>query len=620
MTPRHPGKTIPTEPGVYQFFDDRDRVLYVGKARNLRNRLSSYFQSPDNLHPRTAAMVLAADHVEWMVTRSEIEALVLENSLISTLQPHYNVRLKDDKSYPWLALGTKDPWPRPQITRGTRKKGTRYFGPFVHARSLRQTVDLLLPIFPLRSCPDSKFLRHQRSGRPCLLADIDRCSAPCVSKVSAEEYARHIEGFVSFFSGEVAPIRDRIASAMVEASEHRNYERAAKLRDQLVAIDEAAQAQQVVLGEHEFLDVVGLSTNELQVAVAIVRIRHGRIVGQGLSVGDLVEDLDLATLTATVLRDAYGKVSVDIPSTIAVRQAPSEDDPVGAWMGERRQGLVKFVSPQRGARLSMLELAERSARDELKRDGMRRSVDHNARSRALVEIQEALLLERPPFRIECFDMSHLQGRSYVGSMVVFEDGLPLKAAYRHFAIKTVDGNDDFAAMAEVLRRRMARWEEDSLGAKRFGAKADLLLIDGGLGQLSAVTTVLDDLGMSDAVEVASLAKRFEEIYRPGSSIPVRLPRGSEALFMLQRLRDEAHRFAITFHRSKRAKAVFATGLEGIEGVGPRRIEQLLNQFGTIEELRKQTVESIVRNTSLSQVLAQRLVNALRAREAESIDG
>jgi len=620
MAPRHPGKAIPTEPGVYQFFDDKNRVLYVGKARNLRSRLSSYFQAPDKLHPRTAAMVASADHVEWMVTTTEVEALVLENSLINGLQPRFNVRLKDDKSYPWLAIGTKEPWPRPQVTRGARRKGVRYFGPFVHARSLRQTVDLLLPIFPVRSCPDSKFKRHERSGRPCLLADIDRCSAPCVGRVSEAEYESLVQGFVRFFSGEVAPIRKSLEISMSTAASERNYERAAKFRDQLEAIDHAAQAQQVVLSQREFLDVIGLASDDLQLAMAVVHIRHGRIVGQNLSVADLVEDLDPEALIATVLRDIYGKAAVDVPSIIALRVVPREHDAVGTWLSEQRNGPVSFVVPQRGARLAMMELAERSARDELKRDSMRRSVDHNARSKALLEIQEALGLERPPFRIECFDMSHLQGRSYVGSMVVFEDGLPLKSAYRHFAIKTVPGNDDFAAMAEVLRRRMLRFDDEDERGRRFGARADLLLIDGGLGQLSAVTTVLDELNKADAVEVASLAKRFEEVYRPGSSVPIRLPRGSEALFLLQRVRDEAHRFAISYHRSKRAKAVFATGLEGIKGLGPARINRLLGAFGTLEKIKTASLEEISAQSGISQELARSVAEALSLREAESVDG
>ena len=565
-------------------------------------------------------MVQQADHVEWMVTQTEVEALVLENSLINTLQPHYNVRLKDDKSYPWLAISTKEPWPRPMITRGSRRKGVRYFGPFVHARALRQTVDLLLPIFPMRSCPDSKFQRHERSGRPCLLADIDRCSAPCVGRVTEDDYEKLIQGFVRFFSGDVAPIRKNLESAMAEAAQERNYERAAKLRDQLMAVDQAAQAQQVVLGEGEFLDVIGLSANDLQLAMAVVHVRHGRIVGQNLSVADLVEDLTPEDLMATVLRDIYGKSSMGVPATIAMRVTPGIDDAVKAWLEAKRNAKVSFVTPQRGARVSVLELAERSARDELRRDAMRRSVDHNARSKALVEIQQALGLERPPYRIECFDMSHLQGRSYVGSMVVFEDGLPLKSAYRHFSIKTVDGNDDFAAMAEVLRRRMDRWDEEGEPGRRFASKADLLLIDGGLGQLSAVTKVLEDLGKTDVVEVASLAKRFEEVYRPGSSTPIRLPRGSEGLFLLQRIRDEAHRFAITFHRSKRAKAVFSTGLEEVKGLGPKRIERLLTTFGTLENLRTASIEQIANDARISQELATAVVAALRQPEAESSDG
>jgi excinuclease ABC subunit C len=595
MALRPPTTSIPDEPGCYQFLDDKGRVLYVGKARSLRSRVTSYFQDARNLHPRTAQMVASADRLVWTVTSTEVEALILEVSLIQSFQPRFNIRLKDDKSYPWLAISTGSPWPRPLVTRGERRKGSRYFGPFGHTRSLRRTVDLLLPTFPLRTCSDQKFGRHERSGRPCLLFDIRRCSGPCIGAVDHETYAKHLEGFTRFFSGEADPIIRDLESSMRKAAESRDYERAARLRDGIEAMREAAESQQLVLADTDDLDVVGMASDDLQVAAVILHVRHGRIVGRGSSVADLVEDHDEHGLTGIVLRDFFGDPAATIPPVIASRATPDDPDALAAWLESRRGGRVRLTQPKRGLKEGLVEMAERNASEELGRDRLRRASDHNARSRALLELQEALGLSSPPFRIECYDMSHLQGTSYVGSMVVFEDGLPVKSAYRHFKIKTVEGNDDFAAMTEVLERRMRRWTEDpNLGGRRgFASPADLLLIDGGLGQLGVVVNVLERLGLSEATEIASLAKRFEEVYRPGSSIPIRLPRGSEGLFLLQRVRDEAHRFAISFHRSTRGKAMTARLLDGIPGLGPSRQQRLLERFETIETVRGLDIETLI---------------------------
>jgi len=612
MPLRPPTTSIPDEPGCYQFLDDKGRVLYVGKARSLRSRVSSYFQDPRHLHARTAQMVAQADRLEWTVTSTEVEALILEVSLIQTFQPRFNIRLKDDKSYPWLAITTGSEWPRPIVTRGQRRRGNRYFGPFGHTRSLRRTVDLLLPTFPLRTCADSKFDRHQRSGRPCLLFDIRRCSGPCIGAVDAATYASDLEGFTRFFSGEADPIIRDLESSMSDAAAAMDYERAARLRDGVEAMKEAAESQQLVLADSDDLDVVGLAADDLQVAAAVLHVRHGRIVGRGSSVADLVEDHDEGGLTAIVLRDFYGDPAAVIPPIVATRTKPEDPDALTAWLESRRATRVRLTQPQRGLKQGLIEMAERNAAEELGRDRLRRASDHNARSKALLELQQALDLDVPPFRIECYDMSHLQGTSYVGSMVVFEDGLPVKSAYRHFNIKTVEGNDDFAAMAEVLERRLRRWSEEpqSGGRRGFASPADLLLIDGGLGQLGVVVEVLDRLGLSEATEVASLAKRFEEVYRPGSSLPIRLPRGSEGLFLLQRVRDEAHRFAISFHRSKRGKAMTARVLDGIAGLGHGRIERLTQRFGTIEAMRNRSLEELQAESWLPDHVATALFERL----------
>jgi len=631
MALRPPTTSIPDQPGCYQFLDDKGRVLYVGKARSLRSRVSSYFQDPRNLHPRTAQMVAQADRLEWTVTSTEVEALILEVSMIQSFQPRFNIRLKDDKSYPWLAITAESTWPRPLVTRGVRRRGNRYFGPFGHTRSLRRTVDLLLPTFPLRTCGDAKFGRHERSGRPCLLFDIRRCSGPCIGAVDHETYAGYLDGFTRFFSGEADPIISNLEAAMQEAAASQNYEQAARMRDGVEAMREAAESQQLVLADTDNLDVVGLASDDLQVAAAVLHVRHGRIVGRGSSVADLVEDHDAEGLTGIVLRDFYGDPAATIPPVIATRSAPEQSEALTSWLAAGRAARVVLTQPRRGLKHGLVEMAERNAAEELGRDRLRRASDHNARSKALVELQESLDLPSPPFRIECYDMSHLQGTAYVGSMVVFEDGLPVKAAYRHFKIKTVAGNDDFAAMAEVLERRLRRWEEaPQSGSRRgFASPADLLLIDGGLGQLGVVVEVLDRLGLSEATEVASLAKRFEEVYRPGGSLPIRLPRGSEGLFLLQRIRDEAHRFAISFHRSTRGKAMTARILDGVPGLGPSRQERLLEQFGSIDGVRALSVDELAAVPWLPEGVARALferihedddVVVLRSDEADSADG
>ena len=594
--------------------------------------MSSYFQDPSGLHPRTAQMVAAADRVEWIVTTTEVEALVVEFSMIQSFQPRYNVRLKDDKSYPWLALTTGEEWARPLVTRGARRKKTKYFGPFAHPRSLRRTIDQLLPIYPLRTCADSKFERHVRSGRPCLLFDIQRCSGPCVGEVDAETYATYVEGFSSFFGGHVQPILDQLQAKMSEAAEVQNYETAARYRDGIEAVNDAAQSQELVLSDTDNLDVVGIMADDLQVTAIALHVRHGRIVGRSSSTADLVEDLDEGSLCAAVLRDLYGDPAATVPPAILVAVLPTDTNILRAWLQERRGFPVEIRVPQRGQKRHLLEIAERNATEEQGRDRLRRASDYNARSKALLEIQEALGLDRPPFRIECYDMSHLQGTAYVGSMVVFEDGIPTKSAYRHFSVRTVEGNDDYAAMAEVLQRRLRRWNEESpMDHRGFATPADLLLIDGGPGQLGVVVAALAAAGLEDKVAVASLAKRFEEVFRPGRQEPIRLARGSEGLFLLQRIRDEAHRFAIGFHRTTRGKAMTTSLLDGIPGLGPTRRARLLERFGSVRGVQEASRDDLASEDWLPRTVAQGIFDHLHpslagdattslSRQADSSDG
>jgi len=614
---RPPTGDIPDAPGSYQFYDADGRVLYVGKAKSLRHRLPNYWQDPVALPPRTAQMVAHADHVEWVVVATEVEALMLEYSLIQAHQPRFNVRLKDDKSYPWLAVTVSEEWPRPMVYRGRKRKGVRYFGPFGHVGALRETLDLLLRSFPVRTCSDTKFRRHERLGRPCLLYDIERCSGPCVGAVGHDEYARMLDDLMTFVCGETAPIVRRLEREMTEASAAFEYERAARLRDQLVAVRKAAETQQMVTEKPEDFDVVGIADDDLEAAVQVFHVRRGRVVGRGGFVADKVEDLSSAQFTARVVEQLYGAQGADVPRRILVPEEPESPSVLGEWLGRVRGGPVTIAVPKRGAKRALQETVVRNAREDLTRHRLRRATDHNARSRALMELQDALGLAQAPLRIECYDMSHLQGTDYVGSMVVFEDALAKKSDYRKFAVKHVPGNDDYAAMCEVLTRRLTalladrrreltdraaraatadvqQLEEqpadlDALGVRaprrRFAYTPQLLLLDGGKGQLGVGIQVLEELGLTGQVELAALAKQFEEVYRPGNPTPIRIPRGSEALYLLQRVRDEAHRFAITFHRSKRGSRMTASVLDGVPGLGPTRRARLVKELGGVRALR-----------------------------------
>jgi excinuclease ABC subunit C len=609
--------TIPELPGSYQFKDEFGRVIYVGKATNLRQRLSSYFQDPVHLHPRTAQMVATATSVEWMTVRNEVEALILEYSLIKQHRPRFNVRLRDDKSYPFLAITLDEEWPRAVVVRGTKKRGVRYFGPYPHAYAIRETLDLLLRTFPVRTCSAGKFNQHQRLGRPCLLFHIEKCSGPCVGEVDAEKYASMVEDLCSFLDGETDDIVRRMKVEMEEASKALEFERAARMRDRLAAVSKAVEKQQIVGERSEDIDVIGVAQDELEAAVQVFFVRKGRIVGRKGFVMDKVEQLENETLMNRLVEGLYGEEPpLGVPKMILVPVQPSSSQVLEDWLSAERGSRVEIRVPVRGDKRELMEMVDRNAKEDFHRHRLKRSSDHNSRSRALSELQDLLGLPEAPLRIECYDMAHLQGTDYVGSMVVLEDGLPAKREYRRFRVKEVPGNDDFAAMEEVLTRRLKAYLEERDGvladeatserarARKFAYPPQLLLVDGGKGQLAVAERVVRSLGLESEIPVASLAKRFEEVFVPGRSEPVDVPRGSEALFMLQRIRDEAHRFANTFHREVRGKRMVASALDDIDGLGEARKKKLIKAFGGVNAVKKATLEELTALSWLPEAVAR----------------
>ncbi len=600
---------IPRQSGCYLFRNVHGAVIYVGKALSLAQRLPSYFQRAEALTAKTQALMAEATSVEWIVTPSELDALILENELIKQNQPRYNMRLKDDKSFPYVALDMRTEFPAPFTTRSRHVKGVRYFGPFVEVRALRTTIDELLQAFPLRSCTKHKFNYQQRIGRPCLLYDIGKCSGPCVGAVDAKGYRRLVDSWAKFFDGDVRQLRNLLTRQMTEASAKKHYEAAAKARDGLAALERAAGHQSVVLDDHSNLDVVAVATDGGRAAVVRFRVRFGRIIGRSVHLIDRSMDEDDVEILESVLPDLYGNAA-SVPPVVLVGSAASSSALMSQYLSELRQKRVVVAAPQRGKRRRAVELATNDALAVINRDSLRRQSDHNVRARALQEIGSALALAQPPYRIECFDMSHLQGTNYVGSMVVFEDGLAVKSDYRHFNVKEALGNDDVGAMEEVVRRRLAYWHDDQ-GATKF-RRADLIVIDGGLPQLHAAQKAAVAAGVDGEVEFVALAKREELLYRPGSSSPIVLERGSESLYLVQRLRDEAHRFAISFHRSKRGKSMVASTLAGVEGLGPARRERLLAQFGSLDSLRATTFDEFEALSWLPGDVARRLYDHLQA--------
>jgi excinuclease ABC subunit C len=593
-----PTGTIPETPGSYQFRDANGKVIYVGKAANLRQRLSNYFQDPRILHTRTAAMVAAAETVEWIEVRNEIEALMLEFNLIKEHRPRFNIRLRDDKSYPFLALTLDEQWPRAVVMRGRKRKGTKYFGPYPHAYAIRETLDLLLRTFPVRTCAPSKFKEHERLGRPCLLFHIEKCSGPCVNEVAADDYQVFVRGLTDVLNGDADGITKDLEVAMREASSALDFEKAARLRDRLAAVKRATEKQQVVGDNNDSIDVIGIFDDDLEASVQVFYVRHGRVVGRRGFMVDKVEDLQPGQFLNRILENLYGdEPAMGYPKSVLVPYLPDDMDTYTEWLCGMRGNAVDIRIPQRGDKRSLHETVTMNAREEFTRQRMKRASDHNARSKALSEIQDLLRLPEAPLRIECYDMAHLHGTDYVGSMVVLEDGLPAKREYRRFKIKTVEGNDDYAAMKEVLTRRLSAYIEERdepTGDKpgRFAYPPQLLLVDGGKGQLSVAIEVVKELGLEDEIPVASLAKKFEEVFIPGQSHPVNVPRGSEALYMLQRIRDEAHRFANSFHRELRDKRMKESVLDGIAGLGESRRQRLLKELGTLKAVKEAPLEQL----------------------------
>jgi len=597
MVTRPPAGTIPTTPGSYQFKDANGRVIYVGKAKNLRSRLSNYFQNPRNLQVRTAQMVAEAESVEWIQVATEVESLMLEYTLIQRHQPRYNVRYRDDKSYPFLAITLADEWPRAMVIRGKKKKGNRYFGPYGHAYAIRETLDLLLRTFPIRTCTEGKFNRHARLGKPCLDFHIEKCSGPCVDAISEADYRELTSELIKFLEGDTDEIVARLEADMAKASAELEFELAARHRDRLISVRKANEKNQMVGTRSEDFDVIGLYDDELEAAVQVFFVRKGRVLGRRGFIVDKAEELDRPELIARILERLYFDDNpLGHPKKVLVPDLPTSQELYEEWLTEQRGSAVTIGIPQRGDKRELAETVTQNARESFQRHRLKRQSDHNSRSQAINQLQELLDLPLSPLRIECYDMSHIQGSDYVGSMVVVEDGLAKKSEYRRFKIKTVAGNDDFAAMEEVLRRRFTNYVADRDRPPeewgKFAYPPQLLLVDGGKGQLSVAVKVLKDLGLTDEIPVAALAKQFEEVFIPGRPASILLPRQSEALYMLQRIRDESHRFAITYHRQLRDKRMRKSVLDDVPGLGETRKKRLMREVGSVKAIRAASLDEL----------------------------
>src|SRR4051794_1436780 len=630
--------SIPESPGVYRFRDSNGRVIYVGKAKNLRQRLNSYFADVAGLHPRTRQMVTTAASVEWTVVGTEVEALQLEYNWIKEFDPRFNVRYRDDKSYPSLAVTLNEEYPRLQVMRGPKRKGVRYFGPYAHAWAIRETLDTLTRVFPARTCSAGVFKRAGQIGRPCLLGYIGKCSAPCVGRVSAEEPRQIVDDFCDFMAGKTEQMIRRLEREMAAAAENLEYEKAARLRDDLGALRRALEKQAVVLGDGTDADVVAFAQDELEAAVQVFHVRGGRVRGQRGWIVDKVEEVTTGELVEQFLLQVYGGVDEQtgvgeageaVPREVLVPELPDDADVYTELLEELRGGKVSLRVPQRGDKRSLLETVERNAKEAFARHRVKRASDLTARSLALSELQEALELPDAPLRIECIDISHVQGTNVVPSMVVFEDGLAKKSDYRRFSV--THGTDDTAAMAEVVRRRFARHlkeeadrrDEQGVAAeegrpRKFAYPPNLLVVDGGAPQVAAAGRSLAELGIVD-VAVCGLAKRMEEVWLPDDPDPVILPRTSEALYLLQRVRDEAHRFAITYHRQKRSTSMLVSMLDDVPGLGETRRKALMKQFGSLKRLRAATVEELPAVRGIGRRTAEAVLAAVAEPVAAGAD-
>lgn len=647
--------SIPVEPGVYRFRDPHGRVIYVGKAKSLRSRLNSYFADISGLAPRTRQMVMTAGSVEWTVVSTEVEALQLEYNWIKEFDPRFNIRYRDDKSYPVLAVTLNEEYPRLFVYRGPRRKGVRYFGPYSHAWAIRETLDLLTRVFPARTCSAGVFKRHRQIDRPCLLGYIDKCSAPCIGRVSAEQHRQIVLDFCDFLAGKTDRLVRDMERQMNAAAEELDFERAARLRDDIGALKRALEKQTVVFGDGTDADVVAFADDDLEAAVQVFHVRGGRVRGQrgwvvekatepeatenGAEPGDSGE----ARLVEQFLTQFYGdqaelgavggpqdEATNPVPKQVLVPVLPENAEQLTDWLSGLRGSRVDLRVPVRGDKRTLAETVQRNAQDALAQHKLKRAGDFNARSEALQNIQETLDLADAPLRIECVDISHVQGTDVVASLVVFEDGLPRKSDYRHYAIREAAGegrSDDVASIAEVTRRRFARHVADAEQpmvaegkSRRFAYPPNLYVVDGGAPQVNAAAAVLRDLGVTD-VAVIGLAKRLEEVWVPGPSAdPVIFPRTSEGLYLLQRIRDEAHRFAITFHRSKRSKRMTASALDSVRGLGEHRRKALVTHFGSVSRLRAASVEEITTVPGIGVATAKAVLEALGVSASEPAGG
>lgn len=629
--------SIPTDPGVYRYLDEHGKVIYVGKAKNLRNRLNSYFADPDSLHPRTRTMMRTAAKIEWTVVQNELESLQLEYTWIQLYKPRFNIMYRDDKSYPWLAVTASEEFPRVFVGRGQKRKGWRYFGPFGTAWAVRNTLDTLLWVFPMRSCRNGVFKRAQASGRPCLFGYIGKCASPCVGKISAEEHREIVNEFCAFWAGKSNKMERQLQRQMEDASAKLDFEQAAIFRDRLEALRKATEKNAIVLDESAELDVINVCDDPLEVAVQIFRVRSGRVRAENSWVADRANDAPVSELLESFLLQIYGddhriKTETEqIPPEILLPELPSTAPLLEELLAEKAGRKVRLHVPKRGQKLDLLDTVGKNAEQALARHKTKRASDLTTRSQALEQLADALGLDSAPLRIEGFDISHTQGQEVVGSMVVFEDGLARKSEYRRFAIRSFEGSNDVAAMDEVLRRRLRRLLDDreAMGddetlidpttgvPRKFSYAPALIVVDGGLPQVNAAQQVLDDLGLSSEIMLIGLAKRLEEVWIPGEEFPVILPRTSEALYLLQRVRDESHRFAITFHRSRRGKAMLESALDDVPGLGEVRRKTLIKAYPSMKKMRVATVEEIAKLPGFGEKTAQAVVEAL-AEEPASV--
>ncbi|MDO5097769.1 MAG: excinuclease ABC subunit UvrC [Corynebacterium sp.] len=665
--------TIPTEPGVYKFRDHHKRVIYVGKAKNLRARLSNYFQDLSQLHPRTRQMVTTASAVEWTVVASEVEALQLEYTWIKKFDPQFNVKYRDDKTYPLLAVSVGERIPRAFFYRGSRRKGVRYFGPYSHAWAVRETLDLLTRVFPMRTCSTGVFNRHQSLGRPCLLGYIDKCCAPCIGKVSDAEHREIVEGFCSFMAGQTDTVTKQLEADMTAAADKLDFEKAARLRDDLAAVTKITEQQSIVLGDGTDADVIAIAADPLEAAIQMFHIRAGRVCGERGWVVERSDDTEselqdlvqsfiiqfyseavehetetLASEEKAIMRrgvDNYagyeptaarGDVAASvIPKEILVSVPPTDIDHTREVLETLRDSHLSLRVPQRGDKRALLETVRRNAEDSLKQHKLKRVGDLTTRSAALQEIQDALGMDDAPLRMECTDISHIQGTDVVASLVVFEDGLPKKSDYRRYKIKEAAGDghsNDVASIAEITRRRFQAYKNNiqqlpdsdtdaelqfsdeptvEKAPKNFAYPPQLFIVDGGAPQVNAAQAVLDELAIGD-VMVVGIAKRLEEIWLPNDPYPVILPRNSQALFLFQHIRDEAHRFAISFHRQQRSRRMKRSVLDEVSGLGTHRKQALVKHFGSVKALKEASVEEIMAVDGFGKKLAQSVYKTLHS--------